>query len=93
MAGAAGSTGDEAKALMILAVQEVRFGDVGTARALLRDAAARAAAADNRPLELDAWRDLAVLEFDLGNLAAACAALDQARVGVAARSTVSAPAR
>jgi len=78
VAGAAGSTGDEAKALMILAVQEVRFGDVRTSRALLRDAAARAAAADNRPLELDAWRDLAVLEFDLGNLASACAALDQA---------------
>jgi tetratricopeptide (TPR) repeat protein len=78
VARAAGSTGDEANALMILAVQEVRFGDVGTARALLRDAAARAAAADNRPLELVARRDLAALEFDLGNLAAACAALDQA---------------
>jgi DNA-binding NarL/FixJ family response regulator len=78
VAGAAGSTGDEAEALMFVAIQVVRFGDVGTARALLRDAAARAAAVDNRPLELDARRDLAVLEFDLGNLAAACAALDQA---------------
>jgi DNA-binding NarL/FixJ family response regulator/tetratricopeptide (TPR) repeat protein len=77
-AKAADSTSDEAKALMILALLELRFGVIETARLLLRDAAARAATAGNRPLELQAWRDLGILEFDLGNLTAACAALDRA---------------
>jgi len=78
VARAAGSIGDEARALVIVSILELRFGDVETARRLLRDADRAAAAARNRPLELQARHGLAALELDLGNLAAACAALDQA---------------
>ncbi len=78
VARAAGSVGDEATALVIVSLLELRFGDVETARLLLRDADRAAAAAGNRPLELQARHDLGVFEFDLGNLAAACTALDQA---------------
>jgi DNA-binding CsgD family transcriptional regulator len=78
VARAAGSIGDEAQALVILAFLELRFGDVGTARSLLRDADRRAAAAGNRSLELEARHSLGLFELDLGNLAAACAALDEA---------------
>ncbi len=77
-ARAAGSVGDEAKALVIVSLLELRFGDVETARQMLRDADRAAAAAGNRPLELQARHALGVFEFDLGNLAAACTALDQA---------------
>ena len=78
VARAAGSVGDEATALVIVSLLELRFGDIATARGLLRDADRAAAAAGNRPLELQARHALGVFEFDLGNLAAACAALDQA---------------
>jgi DNA-binding CsgD family transcriptional regulator len=78
VARAAGSVGDEATALLIVSLLELRFGDVETARLLLRDADRAAAVAGNRPLELQARHNLGVFEFDLGNLAAACTALDQA---------------
>jgi DNA-binding CsgD family transcriptional regulator len=78
VARAAGSAGDEATALVVVSLLELRFGDVETARMLLRDADRAAAAAGNRPLELQARHALGVFEFDLGNLAAACTALDQA---------------
>ncbi|HKQ00864.1 MAG TPA: AAA family ATPase, partial [Actinomycetes bacterium] len=78
MARAAGSVGDEARALIIVSILELRFGDVATARELLRDADRASAAARFRPLELQARHALGAFELDLGNLAAACAALDQA---------------
>jgi DNA-binding CsgD family transcriptional regulator len=78
MARASGSVGDEARALIIVSVLELRFGDVATARELLRDADLAAAAARIRPLELQARHALGAMELDLGNLAAAGAALDQA---------------
>jgi DNA-binding CsgD family transcriptional regulator len=78
VARAAGSDADEARALIILTFLELRFGDEATARALLRDADVRAAAAGNRALELVARHGLGLFELDLGNLEAACAALDQA---------------
>jgi DNA-binding CsgD family transcriptional regulator len=78
VARAAGSVGDEATALLIVSLLELRFGDPETARQLLRDADRAAAAAGNRSLELQARHGLGAFELDLGNLAAACAALDQA---------------
>jgi DNA-binding CsgD family transcriptional regulator len=78
VARAAGSVGDEATALLIVSLLELRFGDLETARQLLRDADRAAAAAGNRSLELQARHGLGAFELDLGNLAAACAALDQA---------------
>ena len=77
-ARAAGSIGDQATALLIVSLLELRFGDLETARQLLRDADRAAAAAGNRSLELQARHGLGAFELDLGNLAAACAALDQA---------------
>jgi len=78
VARAAGSISDEAMALVVLSFLELRFGDVETARQLLRVADEAAAAAGNRPLELEARHALGLFELDLGNLAAACTALDQA---------------
>jgi DNA-binding CsgD family transcriptional regulator len=78
VARAAGSVGDEASALVIVSILELRFGDVATARELLHAADRAAAAARNRPLELQARHALGAYELDLGNLAAASAALDQA---------------
>jgi DNA-binding CsgD family transcriptional regulator/tetratricopeptide (TPR) repeat protein len=78
VARAVGSVDDEARALVIVSILELRFGDVEAARLLLRDADLAAAVARNRPLELQARHALGALELDLGNLAAACAALDQA---------------
>jgi DNA-binding CsgD family transcriptional regulator len=78
VARAAGSVGDEARALVVVSLLELRFGDVETARQLLRGADEAAAAAGNRPLELEARHALGLFELDLGNLAAACTALDQA---------------
>ena len=77
-ARAAGSVGDEARALMILSLLELRFGDIDTARSLLHDADTAAAAAGNRSLELQARHNLGQFEYELGNLAPACAAFDQA---------------
>jgi DNA-binding CsgD family transcriptional regulator len=78
VARTAGSVGDEARALVIVSVLELRFGDVATARELLHDADRAAATARIRPLELQARHALGLFELDLGNLAAACTALDQA---------------
>jgi DNA-binding CsgD family transcriptional regulator len=78
VARAAGSVGDEASALVIVSILELRFGDVAAARELLHAADRAAAAARNRPLELQARHALGAYELDLGNLAAASAALDQA---------------
>jgi DNA-binding CsgD family transcriptional regulator len=78
VARAAGSVGEVATALLIVSLLELRFGDLETARRLLRDADQAAAAAGNRSLELQARHGLGAFELDLGNLAAACAALDQA---------------
>jgi DNA-binding CsgD family transcriptional regulator len=78
VARAAGSVGDEARALVVVSLLELRFGDVETARQLLRGADEAGAAAGNRPLELEARHALGLFELDLGNLAAACTALDQA---------------
>jgi DNA-binding CsgD family transcriptional regulator len=78
VARAAGSVGDEARALIIVSILELRFGDVAAARELLGDADRAAAAARIRPLELQARHALGAYELDLGNLAAASAALDQA---------------
>ncbi|HJW35090.1 MAG TPA: AAA family ATPase, partial [Actinomycetes bacterium] len=79
VARASGSVGDEARALVILSILELRFGDVETARSLLQDADKAAAAAGNRPLELQARHALGVYEYELGNLAAACATLDESQ--------------
>jgi DNA-binding CsgD family transcriptional regulator/tetratricopeptide (TPR) repeat protein len=78
VARAVGSVGAEATALLIVSLLELRFGDVETARQMLRDADRAAALAGNRSLELQARHALGAFELDLGNLAAACAALDQA---------------
>jgi DNA-binding CsgD family transcriptional regulator len=78
VARAAGSVADEARALVIVSILELRFGDVATARELLHAADRAAATARIRPLELQARHALGAFELDLGNLAAACTALDQA---------------
>src|SRR5215211_761176 len=54
VARAVGSVDDEARALVIVSILELRFGDVEAARLLLRDADLAAAVARNRPLELQA---------------------------------------
>ena len=79
VARAAGSDDDETNALVTLAtLQQYQGGDTAAARAMLRDAAARGAAAGNRFLELRALHNLGVLESDAGNLDASYAALDAA---------------
>jgi DNA-binding CsgD family transcriptional regulator/tetratricopeptide (TPR) repeat protein len=78
VARAVGSVDDETTALVVLSILELHFGDASTARSLLRDADARAVVARNQSLELEARHALGVFELDLGNLAAACAAFDQA---------------
>jgi class 3 adenylate cyclase/tetratricopeptide (TPR) repeat protein len=76
VARAAHSGDDEARALILLALLERGHGDIGTARALLSDAHARAATAGNRSLELRALQWLGDREFNAGNLPEACTALD-----------------
>jgi DNA-binding CsgD family transcriptional regulator/tetratricopeptide (TPR) repeat protein len=78
VARAAGSVEDEARALLILSLLELRFGDLETARLLLVDADGRAAAAGNRALQLETRHALGQFEYDLGHLEAACAGFDQA---------------
>jgi predicted ATPase/DNA-binding NarL/FixJ family response regulator len=73
-----GSRDDEAHALDTLAVLEKQDGKLDTARGLLRDACARAAAAGNRLVELGIHRTLGELELEALNLAAACAAFADA---------------
>src|SRR6266540_3589719 len=78
VARAVGSAGEEARALITLAVLEQRLdnGDVGSA--LLRDARARAAAAGDCALQVRAQYSVGVLELDLGRLSAADAAFQEA---------------
>jgi DNA-binding CsgD family transcriptional regulator len=78
VARAAGSAEEESHALITLGVMELRRDAVETARSLLRDGRSRAATRRNRPLELRALMNLGTLEMDVGNLAAACATLDEA---------------
>jgi DNA-binding CsgD family transcriptional regulator len=78
VARAAGSPEDESHALITLGVMELRRDAVESARSLLRDGRSRAATCRNRPLELRALMNLGTLEMDVGNLAAACATLDEA---------------
>ncbi len=80
-----GSVTDEARALLVLALLAERHDDAERARALLEDARRRAAAAGDRMVELRAHYNLGGLEYDVGNLAAACTAYDQA-VALAERS-------
>jgi DNA-binding NarL/FixJ family response regulator len=68
----------EAYVLIALGMAEFHHGDVDTARALLRDARARATGVRNRPLELRARHYLGALELELGNLDAACVVLTDA---------------
>jgi DNA-binding CsgD family transcriptional regulator len=77
VARAAGSADDEINALVTLAALRKWTGDLDSARTLLRDARARAAAAGIRFVELRAQHNLGTLELDDGNLVAACEALDE----------------
>lgn len=77
VANAIGSGEDQARALMALAVLEESYhGDTDTARALLRDARARAVATASRSEELRALFVLGDIEFAAGRLTAACATFD-----------------
>jgi tetratricopeptide (TPR) repeat protein len=76
VARAVGTGDEEARALVALAMLEHHHGDTDSARALLHDARSRAVVTGNRLLELQALRFLGNVEFDVGNLAAACAVLD-----------------
>ncbi len=79
---------DETHALVTLAVLEVRHNNPEVARSLLRKARKRAAGAGARAQELRAQHSLGALELDVGNLAAACATLDEA-VALAERTGLS----
>jgi hypothetical protein len=61
---------------MALAVLEYHHGDTDTARALLRDARARAVAVASRSEELRAVVNLGAIEFAVGRLTTACATFD-----------------
>ncbi|HYZ46586.1 MAG TPA: LuxR C-terminal-related transcriptional regulator, partial [Actinomycetota bacterium] len=69
---------EETHALITQAVLEMRHDDAATARSLLRDARARAASVDDRAQALRAQYTLGALELDIGDLAAACVALEDA---------------
>jgi class 3 adenylate cyclase/tetratricopeptide (TPR) repeat protein len=78
VARAIGSGEDENRVLMALAVLEYsHHGDSDTARALLRDARARAVAIASRSEELRAVFALGNIEFAVGRLTAACAIFDE----------------
>ena len=78
VARAIGSGEDEDRVLMELAVLEYsHHGDTDTARALLRDARARAVAIASRSEELRAVFALGDIEFAVGRLPAACATFDE----------------
>ena len=72
----AGSVGDETYALISLSFLAQRHDDLDEAASLLRDARQKAAAAGAHALELRVQCHLARLQLDVGDLAAACAALD-----------------
>jgi len=77
VARAIGSGEDENRVLMELAVLEYsHHGDADTARALLRDARARAVTIASRSEELRAVFALGDIEFAVGRLTAACAIFD-----------------
>ena len=76
---------DETHALITLALLEVRFDNPEGARSLLRDARVRAVTAGSRVQELRAQYSLASLELDIGDLTAACEALEKA-VAIAERT-------
>jgi class 3 adenylate cyclase/tetratricopeptide (TPR) repeat protein len=78
VARAIGSGEDEDRVLMALAVLEYsHHGDADTARALLRDARARAVAIASRSEELRAVFALGDIEFAVGRLTAACVIFDE----------------
>jgi class 3 adenylate cyclase/tetratricopeptide (TPR) repeat protein len=77
VARAIGSGEDEDRVLMELAMLEYsHHGDADTARALLRDARARAVATASRSEELRAVFALGDIEFAVGRLTTACATFD-----------------
>jgi DNA-binding CsgD family transcriptional regulator/tetratricopeptide (TPR) repeat protein len=78
VARAAGSAVDEARALINLALLAERHDDIQRARSLLNDARHRAAAAGDPVVELRAQDALGTLAYDVGDLAAACSAFDEA---------------
>ena len=88
VARVAGSAVDEARALINLALLAERHDDTERARSLLNDARRRAAAAGDRVVELRAQYNLGGLAYDVGDLAAACSAYDEA-VTLAERSGLS----
>jgi DNA-binding NarL/FixJ family response regulator len=76
---------EETHALITLARLEERHDNADIARSLLLDVRARAAAIGARGQELRAQHHLGALELDVGDLGAACAALEEA-VAVAERT-------
>jgi DNA-binding CsgD family transcriptional regulator len=88
VARAAGSTNEEAHALITLAVLELRQDDAPVARGLLHDARERAAATGDAWLEVRARCILGTLELDVGNLEAASRVLEGA-VALAGRTGMS----
>ena len=78
VARAVGSAEDEADVLVTLGMIE-EYDDPANARSLYAAGRARAAAAGNLEIESRALQDLAWLEFELGNLAAARAAVRRRR--------------
>jgi DNA-binding NarL/FixJ family response regulator len=78
VARAVGSTREEARALINLAVLEQRLDHEDIARSLLHEARAKAAEAGDRSLEMRSQYSLGALEFDRGDMAAGAAAFDQA---------------
>jgi ATP/maltotriose-dependent transcriptional regulator MalT len=78
VARAAGSVREEARALITCAGLEQRLDNADVARALLRDARARAAAAGDSFLEVRAQYSLGLIELDRGNLAAGIAGFQEA---------------
>jgi DNA-binding CsgD family transcriptional regulator len=75
VARAVGSADDEADVLVTLGMIE-QYNEPAKARSLYTAAQARAAAADNLEIESRALQNLAWLEYQVGNLAVACAAFD-----------------
>jgi DNA-binding CsgD family transcriptional regulator len=69
---------EETHALTTLAVLEMRLNNPDRARSLLRDARTRAEDARVRSQELRAQFNIGSLELDVGDLQAACDALDEA---------------
>jgi DNA-binding NarL/FixJ family response regulator/tetratricopeptide (TPR) repeat protein len=77
-ARAVGSAGEEARALITLAVIEQRLDNADVGRSLLHDARAKAAAVGDHGLEVRAQYSLGVLELDRGDMVAAAAVFGEA---------------